>query len=202
MFILADTKIAFFACIFIFFFPFLARFLHFRAALIWLLISHVSAIFHGIRTEYNTFTCPWSPKHYIFLKSRYFSLNPAVCNKIFTQKFSLAQRLDSGLRNRVYKKQIYQIFSLDLTNCNPSLCSLLYFYPMQGTFQAMAWPQYLSRKWFWCVSKCFIHVQHSVGNKQTISVVSCFVIHLWSRSLKAASFHQGMLLGRIRTNGM
>lgn len=142
----------------------------------------------GLNTD-STSTWPWSPKLYIFSKSRHFSLKPAGSNKIFTQEFSLAQRLGSRLRNRVYKRQIYQTFSLDTMNCNPSLRPLLYFYPMQGTFQAVVWPQHLSRKQFWCVSKCFIHVWHSVGNKETTSVESCFAIHLWCRNLKAAFFH-------------
>lgn len=155
----------------------------------------------GLNTD-SSFTCPWSPYPYSFSKGRHFSLKPAGSDKIFTQKFLLARRLSSGLRNRVHKRQIYQTLRLDVMNCNASPCPSLYFYPMQGAFQAMIWPQYLSRKWFWCVWKCF---RNSVRNilcdicLATVCVVSCFAIHLCCRSLKAASFHLGMLLGKGRS---
>lgn len=141
----------------------------------------------------SSFTCPWCPNPYSFSKIRHFSLKPAGSDKIFTQNFSLAQRLDSGLRNRVHKTQIYQTFSLDIMNCSPSLCPSLYFYPMQGAFQVMVWPQHLSRKWFWCISKCFIHVWHSAGNR-LCSLLFCHSSVM--QDLEGSIFPPGNIIGQ------
>lgn len=93
-------------------------------------------------------------------------------------------------------KSMYQAFSLDIMNCNPTLCPSLYFYSIQGAFQAMVWLQCLSRKWLWCFRVFYSCMTFRLAT-ETISLGSCFAIHLWCRNLKAASFHQGMLLGKI-----